>query len=74
MTVLSYKVRGSIGDSTSGSLVGTLTEAAAAVSRLSREGATQIEVTDLANTPVDLSCLEQIGTKASSPYQTRVES
>lgn len=74
MTVLSYKVKGSIGDSTSGLLVGTLTEAAAAVSRLRREGATQIEVTDLANTPVDLSCLEQIGTKASSPYQTRVES
>jgi len=74
VTVLSYKVRGIIGDSTSGLLVGTLNEAAAAASRLRREGATQIEVTDLADRPVDLSCLERIGTKPSSPYQARGES
>jgi len=70
VTVVSYKVGGSIGDSTSGVLVGTLTEAAAAVSRLKREGATHIEVTDLADRPVDLSCLERNGTKRSSSSQT----
>lgn len=74
MTVLSYKVRGNIGDSTSGLLVETLIDAAAAMSRLRRERATQIGVTDLADRPVDLSCLERIGTKPSSPSQTQDES